>query len=607
LRRRRLGGFLLKPLRGSSDAALTSRPYGDRMRRFVGALLIVVVCSAPAEAAAAPRVFTLAGFGASQLSGDGGLATDAGGEFRDVVALRGGGFLVSGQVVRRVDARGVITTVAGNGSFSYQEPLGDGGPATSANLNPQGLAVLPNGGFLVADPGHHRVRLVNAQGVISTVAGSGSTGFVELPPGPRNPLGDGGPATSAGLLTPVSVSVLRGGGFLIADWQDDRVRMVNAHGIITTVAGTGTARTSGDGGPATRAGLHGPSAVAALPHGGFLIAEQYGRRVRRVDAHGVITTVAGTGHGERLGDGGPATRAALWEPMGLAVLPGGGFLIADAGTGRVRRVDANGIITTLAGAPAYVRSGRLLFPVAPARAPWSGLSDGLGGLATGARLTPLALAVEHDGSVLVGAASHVLMLARGRHPPLAVAIRPPSIRAGSVRLNVAASEPGRERIVVRAARDGRRVAALTRAVRAGVADFRLPRLPGGALVVRASLSGQGRRASDETAIFSGRVLPARLARAAIARRCCHGGPPVIPVTRARQAQEGEFEETRPSVISCRRFAPRRVDCQSGRQGHCEEATSAVLRDTLIYLTETNSCAYSKYPRHHGAPWIAPLL
>ncbi|MGO9319935.1 MAG: hypothetical protein ACLQBY_03905 [Solirubrobacteraceae bacterium] len=582
------------------------------MRYFtvtLAATAVLLTCSSAAGAASAPRVFAVAGSGGSHLSGDGGPATDAGGEFRDVVALPHGGFLVSGGVVRRIDAHGVIRTVAGNGSFSYQEPLGDGGPATSASLDPEGLAVLPGGGILIADPGHHRVRLVNSHGIISTVAGSGSTGPVLAPlTGPRGPLGDGGPATSASLISPVAVAALPGGGFLIADSQDHRVRMVNARGIITTVAGTGAAGFSGDGGPATSARLHTPSAVAVLPHGGFLIAEQYGDRVRRVDARGIITTVAGIGRSgtdSNGGDGGPATRAALDEPRGLAVLPGGGFLIADVGNGRVRQVDARGIITTVAGAAQWVQSGPVSFPVEPARAQWSGLSDGLGGPATGARLSPLGLAAEPDGSVLVAAYTHVLMLATGPRPPLAVAMRPPTIVEGSIRLNVAASEPGRERIEVSSARDGRRVATLTRTVRVGIADFALPRLPGGALVVRVTLSGQGRLATDETAIFSGRVLPVSLARAAIARRCCEGGPPVVPATRAKRAQDEE--EAAPSVISCHRFAPARVDCQWGWQGRCVEAASAVLRNALVYLTVTDSCAYSAHPRHHGAPWIAPLL
>ncbi len=572
------------------------------MRLFavaLAAMLMLLMCCVPAGAASAPRVFALAGSGESQLGGNGGPATDAGGEFRDVVPLAHGGFLVSGQVVRRIDAHGVITTVAGNGSSNYGEPLGDGGPATKASLEPEGLAVLPGGGFLVADATHGRVRLVNSRGVISTVAGTGAA----------RSSGDGGPATSAGLLLPVALALLPGGGYLIADQRDNRVRKVDAHGFITTVAGTGAVRSSGDGGPATSAGVYGPTAVAVLPHGGFLIAEAYGRRVRRVDARGVITTVAGGSRSGSLigtlGDGGPARLAILDEPSGLAVLPDGEFLFADPGVGRVRRVDNRGIISTVAGAPQAVRSGSVFWSTSPAGTPWSGLSDGLGGPATDALLAPAAAAVAADGSVLISERTHVLMLTTGRHPPLAVAIRPPTVLAGSIAVNVASSQPGRERIEVRSASDGRLLAARTRTVQAGVANFRLPRLPGGPLIVRVTLDGQGRLATDKTAIVSGHFLPVSLARAAVARRCCGGGPPVVPATRAKRAQEAE--ETAPSVISCHRFGPARVDCRWGWEGRCNEVTSAVLRNALVYLNETTSCVYSKHPSVQSPPLIAPLL
>jgi len=567
-----------------------------------------------AGAASAPRVFAVAGSGERQFGGDGGPATDAGGEPYFVAALPHGGFLFSepnkGRV-RMVNSHGIITTVAGSGSFSYPEPLGDGGPATRASLNPSGLAVLPGGGFLVSD-GHGRVRMVSPQGVISTVAGAGPTGPVlPMPTGTARPIGEGGPATSASLQDPEGLAVLPGGGFLIADASANRVRMVNAHGIITTVAGTGAARSSGDGGPATRAGLYGPCAVAVLPGGGFLIAEQYGDRIRRVDARGIISTVAGIGPPRgsltgSLGDGGPATRAILYDPSEVAALPGGGFLIADVGDGRVRHVDAHGIITTVAGASQWAQSGRVAFPIEPARQLWSGLSDGLGGPATAVRLNPTGLAVEPDGSVLIAAENHVLMLATGRHPPLAVAIRPPTLVAGAIQLKVAASEPGREQVQVSSTPNGARVAALTRNVPAGVTDLGLPRLPSGALVVRVILTAQGRLATDETAIVTDRVLPVSLARTAIASYCCGGAPAVVAARRAKRAQDEE-EETPPSVISCHRFTPTRVDCQWGWQGRCAAAASAVLRNVLVYLTVTNSCTYAKHPRHHGVPWIAPLL
>jgi len=370
------------------------------------------------------------------------------------------------------------------------------------------------------------------------------------------------------------------------------------------------ARTDASCGPAwPNAPRSGPTAVAALPQGGFLIAERYGRRVRRVDARGVITTVAGGSRSGSLtgtlGDGGQARLAILAEPSGLAVLPGGAFLFADPGVGRVRRVDNRGIISAVAGAPQWVRSGSVFWSTSPAGTPWSGLSDGLGGPATDALLASVAVAVAADGSVLISGGTHVLMLTAGRHPPLAVAMRPPTVLAGSIALNVASSQPGRERIEVRSASDGRLLAALARTVQAGVTNIRLPRLPGGPLIVRVTLDGQGRLATDETGIVSGNFLPLSLARAAVARRCCSGGPPVVPATRAKRAQEAE--ETAPSVISCHRFGPARVDCRWGWEGRCNAVTSAVLHDALVYLNETTSCAYSKHPSRQSPPLIAPLL
>ncbi|HTY97291.1 MAG TPA: hypothetical protein VMB91_09645 [Solirubrobacteraceae bacterium] len=443
---------------------------------------------------------------------------------------------------------------------------------------------------------------MNSHGIISTVAGSGSPMFPRLS-GPREPIGDGGPATDASLGYPTGVAVLPGGGYLIADVGDNRVRMVNAQGMISTVAGTGAVGSGGDGGPATKAALDGPEAVAVLPHGGFLIAELHGNRIRRVDAQGTITTVAGTGRWGIGGDGGPATDAGLTEPKGVALLPGGGFLIAEADG--VRRVDSHGIIATAAGSKPFVRSGNVEFPVEPARAEWSGLSDGLGGPAIDARIAPLSVAVEPDGSILVGAFTHVLVLASGTHPPPAVAIRPPAIVNGFIHLNVISSEPGRERVVVRRANNGRRVAAFTESVGSGVSGFSLPRTPSGTLTVRVTLHSQGHLATDETAIVSGHVLPLSLARSAIAFRCCSGTTPVVTATRARLAQEAE--DATPSIVSCRRFSATRVDCQWGWQHRCTEAASAILRNALVYLTVYTPCTFARHPRHRAAPWIAPLL
>jgi hypothetical protein len=178
-----------------------------------------------------------------------------------------------------------------------------------------------------------------AQGDIFTFGGTGVASFG----------GDGGPATSAGLRQPTAVAWLGDGSVLISDYANHRIRRVAPGGEISTVAGTGTAGYSGDGGQATNARLSWPVDVEPTADGGFLIADLGNMRVRRVSPAGIITTVAGTGVEGSAGDGGPATSAQLDAPTGVAVTAGGGFLIADAGAHRVRRVSAGGTITRVAG------------------------------------------------------------------------------------------------------------------------------------------------------------------------------------------------------------------------------------------------------------------
>ncbi|MCA1678645.1 MAG: hypothetical protein LC777_06705, partial [Actinobacteria bacterium] len=176
-----------------------------------------------------------------------------------------------------------------------------------------------------------------APGDISTVAGNGTPGFS----------GDGGPATAARLNRAEGVAVTTDGSLLIADSGNDRIRRVSPGGTITTVAGS-TQGFSGDGGPATSAQLHYPSSIAVTADGGFLFTDTSNHRVRKVSADGTITTAAGTVQGLD-GDGGLAVNARLFAPYDVAVLPDGGFLIADTGNHRVRRVFPGGTIVTVAG------------------------------------------------------------------------------------------------------------------------------------------------------------------------------------------------------------------------------------------------------------------
>src|SRR5215468_2640664 len=266
---------------------------------------------------------------------------------------------------------GAISTIAGSDSFG--DFKGDGGPAIAAALNePLGVAVMPDGGYLIADAGNDRVRRVFADGTSRTVAGTGLYGDS----------GDGGPATAAQIKDPLGVAAMPDGGFLIADGGAGRVRRVLPDGTITTVAGNGTRGYSGDGGPATAAEIFDPNGVAVLPDGGFLIADgDY--VVRRVFPDGTITTVAGNATPGFSGDGGPATAARLNVVYSVAVTADGGFLIADSGNRRVRRVSPTGIITTVAGTGVQGSAGD-------------------GGAATAAQLNdPDGIASTPDGGFLI--------------------------------------------------------------------------------------------------------------------------------------------------------------------------------------------------------------
>ena len=339
------------------------------------ALTVLATVGSPANAyvtAPATQIWTVAGSGAIGFSGDGGTAIEAAmNQPFGVAPTADGGFLVvekGNSLVRKVSATGEITRVAGTGTPGFS---GDGGAAINAQLNnPYGLALTPDGGFLIADTGNQRIRKVSPSGTITTVAGTGTPGFT----------GDNGPAPSAALNTPTGVAAAADGDILIADFDNNRIRQVTAGGTITTVAGSGSTTHSGDNGPAIGAGMYHPLGVTATADGAFLIAVSGNNRVRRVTSGGMISTVAGNGGSGFSGDGGPATSAQIYNPTGVAQLPGGGMLIAEWGNRKIRKVTAGGIISTVAGNGGWGYSGdggsptsaSLLDPVGVAPAPDGG-------------------------------------------------------------------------------------------------------------------------------------------------------------------------------------------------------------------------------------------
>jgi sugar lactone lactonase YvrE len=342
-------------------------------------LVSLVLLTAPMISQAQGVISTIAGNGTQASSGDGGPATSASLQPIGLAVDKAGNVYIADlatSVIRKVNAAGVISTVAGYvGEPMDGDDINDGGPATKAGIylssEHNGLAVDSAGNLYIADEGHNRIRKVDVStGIITTFAGNGTPGYS----------GDGGPATSAQLLQPLGVAFDKAGNLYIADSYS--VRKVDTSGKITTVAGGTLTATPGDGGPATSAGVI-PRAVAIDAAGNIFISDYLTQSVREVNTQGIINGFAGVSGGSGFsGDGGPATSALFGGLYGVAVDSVENVYICDFGNYRLREVNAAGIITTAAGGG-------------------SSLTLGDGGPPTSAYLQPDDVAVDSAGNYYI--------------------------------------------------------------------------------------------------------------------------------------------------------------------------------------------------------------
>jgi serine/threonine protein kinase, bacterial len=239
--------------------------------------------------------------------------------------------------IRKITPDGTITTIAGNGAAGFS---GDGGPALEATLNfPAGLVVDAKQNLFIADRNNHRIRKVSPDGIITTVAGTGVPNFG----------GDDGPAILAQFNLPSDIEIGPKGNLYISDRSNHRIRKMDRDGIVTTVAGIGVEGFGGDFGPAKNAVLKFPFGISLDKQGNLYVADRGNNRVRKVDTKGIITTIAGDSMHSFGGDYGPAAYSNLAYPTDVVADGEGNIYIADRNNNRIRKIDGQGVITTMMG------------------------------------------------------------------------------------------------------------------------------------------------------------------------------------------------------------------------------------------------------------------
>ncbi len=359
----------------------------------------------PAQAPVTYTISTVAGNNTQGFSGDSGAATAAQLAGPYAVSMDGNGNLyITDQFnfrIRQVSSSGIITTVAGTGATGF---AGDAAKATAGQISAVvGIVADAAGNFYISDTGNNRIRKITSAGIISTFAGNGNTGLS----------GDGAAATNATLSQPTGLALDSAGNLYIADSANNVIRKVGSDGNINRIVGSGFTGFLGDGGQAQYVNLNGPRGVAVDGNGNIYVADTENHRIRMMSKSGIVTTIAGTGTAAFSGDGGPAVAAKLNRPLGIAVDKAGNVYFADYFNSRIRKIGLDGIIRTVAG------NGQLGY-------------SGDGGIATSAALHfPSGVAVDANGKVYVAdVQNNVIRLLTPSSAPVSGSV--PAVNAGGV-------------------------------------------------------------------------------------------------------------------------------------------------------------------------------
>ena len=336
--RKIIPGGIISTVVGGTPSMVLLTPVGVAVDNY-GDIYVADSSDVIHEATFAGGWVAIAGNGSPGFTGDGGPAAKAQLTAARDLAIDTSGdlFIADGIRIREINQQGMIETVAGDG---FLHSVGDGGAATQAILNqPMSAALDRFGNLYIADSGTERVRVVAPSGIISTLAGTGIAGYN----------GDQIPAATANLYSPMDMSTDVYGDIYIADTYNHRIREVGSGGTISTFAGTGTGGEGQDGLPPSQTQLRGPRGVCIGLNGVIYIVDTSNHRVVSVPPNGNASVIAGNGTAGLGGDGGPARLAELNQPSACALDSAGDLFIADTLNHRIAKVDTSGVIATVAG------------------------------------------------------------------------------------------------------------------------------------------------------------------------------------------------------------------------------------------------------------------